>query len=79
MKKLLPIVLMALVGFSTFTSCKKKSSSSACTCKYKGATGNDTTGTFTTVDSGYSSLSAECSVANTAFSGAYGSGYGCHM
>ncbi|MFI5196323.1 MAG: hypothetical protein ACHQD8_04475 [Chitinophagales bacterium] len=79
MKKLIPIVLIAVIGFTTFSSCKKKSSASTCTCKTKGVSGQDTTVLISTTTAGYSSLSAECSSADSALKIVLGTGYGCHM
>ena len=79
MKHLFPIAIIAVFGLLTFGSCTKKSSTSGCTCKAKGVNNQDTTFTATKVDSGYTSLSAECTYADTVFKALYGTTYGCHM
>jgi len=71
-------MIIAVFGLLTFGSCKKKSSNT-CTCKGKGAAMQDTSMSFSTVDSGYTSVSQECSTIDTIFKAFYGSGYGCHM
>jgi hypothetical protein len=79
MKRIIPFVAITIFGLLSFGSCKKSSSSNTCTCKGKGVLGQDTTITATKPDSGYTSLSAECSATDTVLKAFYGSGYGCHM
>lgn len=78
MKKLFPFLIIAVFALLTFGSCKK-SSSSTCTCKSKGVSGADTTYSFSTVITGYSSLTAYCDTSNVYLQAILGSGYGCHM
>ena len=77
-KKLFPYLIIAVFALLTFGSCKK-SSSSTCTCKSKGVSGQDTTGSYTKVDTGYVSLTAECDTTNILLKAVYGPNYGCHM
>jgi hypothetical protein len=77
-KHLFPIVAIAAICALSFGSCKKKSSNT-CTCKEKGVSGQDTTVSTSTVDTPYTSLSQECTVADAFVKAALGSVYGCHM
>jgi hypothetical protein len=79
MKRIIPLLAITIFGLLSFGSCKKSSSSNTCTCKGKSISGQDTTITATKVDSGYTSLSAECSNGDSILKAVYGSGYGCHM
>ena len=78
MKKLFPFIIIAVFGLLTFGSCKK-SSSNTCTCKSKGVSGQDTTGSYSKADSGFVSVTAECDTVNNLLQALYGSSYGCHM
>lgn len=79
MKRLIPIILITVFGMLSFVSCKKKSSSSTCTCKEKGLSGQDTTVTFSAVDTPFTSLSTECTAFSSLMTMSYGSGYTCHL
>jgi len=79
MQKLFPFIIIVVFGLLSFGSCKKSSSSNTCTCKGKGILGQDTTVSSTKVDSGYTSLSAECAITDTLLIAIYGANYGCHM
>ncbi len=79
MKRAFPIAIIAVMGILSFTSsCKKKSSSNTCYCTTRGSHNQDTVQTFSTVDTPYTSVSQECSVAD-AFEKLDSARYGCHM
>ena len=79
MKKLFPVAIIIICCLLSFGSCKKKSSTTTCTCKSKGDLMQDTTVSFTKVDSVFTSVSQECSELDTFIKDTYGSGYGCHL